>query len=134
MNLPATRTFARVSVLAAATTLVAVPLVAGPAHAGDDDREVRASNGCASGQIKVKAKADDGRIEVEGEVDTNRRGQTWSWTMRRDGNVVARGTGTTAGPSGSFEAERKIADPAGSDRIVFRAVRGGTTCSVGVTF
>jgi len=134
VNLPATGSLARASLLAATAALVTVPLLSGPAHAGDDDREVRASKGCATGKIKVKAKADDGRIEVEGEVDTNRRGQTWSWTMRRDGDVVARGTGTTAGASGSFEAERKIANPAGSDRIVFRAVRGGTTCSVGVTF
>ena len=133
MNHLNTRTAAKAVTLASATALLAVPLVATSAQASDD-REVRASRSCATGQIKVKAKGDDGRIEVEGEVDTNRRGQTWAWTMRRDGTTVARGTGTTAGPSGSFSVERKVADPAGSDRIVFRAVRGGTTCSVAVTF
>jgi hypothetical protein len=132
--MPSTPTIARSSATAAALALLAVPLAAVPAYAGDDDREVRASRACAGGQVKVKAKEDDGRIEVEGEVDTNRRGQDWRWTMRRDGDLVARGTGTTAGASGSFDVERKIADRAGSDRIVFRAVRGGTTCSVAVTY
>jgi hypothetical protein len=118
----------------AAVAVVASTVAVAPAQAGDSDREVRNTNGCATGVIKVKAKADDGRIEVEGEVDTNRRGQTWRWQIRRDGTVAARGTGTTAGASGSFEAERKIADRAGSDRIVFRAVRNGRVCRVGVTF
>jgi hypothetical protein len=130
-----TRTASKVAVLAIAG-LVAVPVTAAPALAGDDDREVRASRACATGVIKVKAKADDGRIEVEGEVDTNRRGQSWSWSFRRDGNLVARGTGRTAGPSGSFSVERKIANPAGADAIVFRAVRASTgkVCRVAVTF
>lgn len=118
----------------AALAVVASTVAIAPAQARGDDREVRNTNRCATGVIKVKAKADDGRIEVEGEVDTNRRGQSWNWQMRRDGTVVARGTGTTAGPSGSFDAERKIANPAGRDRIVFRAVRNGQVCRVGVTF
>ena len=127
------RPAARALTLASAVALLAVPLSTTAAHASND-REVRASTGCATGLIKVKAKEDDGRIEVEGEVDTNRRGQSWSWAMRRDGVLAARGTGTTAGVSGSFSVERKISNPPGSDRIVFRAVRGATTCSVAVTF
>ncbi|HET6562011.1 MAG TPA: hypothetical protein VFG72_09065 [Marmoricola sp.] len=128
-----TRTLTKVSVLATAA-LLTLPLTGGPAQASGNDREVRASHRCATGDIKVKAKADDGRIEVEGEVDTNRRGQEWAWKMKRDGNVVARGTGRTAGPSGSFEVERKIGNPAGSDHIVFRAARSGRVCRVAVTF
>ena len=127
------RRLARTSALAT-VAILAVPAAAAPAMAKDGDREVRASHGCASGVIKVKAKADDGRIEVEGEVDTNRRGQTWAWSIRRDGNVAARGAGTTAGASGSFSVERKIANRAGSDRIVFRAVRNGQVCRAAVTF
>jgi len=129
-----TRTVVRTTALTAVTAVLTLPVLTAPAHASGGDREVRASNPCASGTIKVKAKADDGRIEVEGEVDTNRRGQSWAWRMKRDGNVVARGTGTTAGASGSFSVERRIANRAGSDRIVFRAVRGSRVCSVGVTF
>jgi hypothetical protein len=129
------RTLTKMSVVAT-TALLATPVLAGPAQAGDNDREVAASRSCASGVIKVKAKADDGRIEVEGEVDTNRRGQTWSWTIRRDGTVAARGTNQTAGRSGSFSVERKIGNPPGRDKIAFRAVRSGTgqTCRVVVRF
>jgi hypothetical protein len=129
---PATHRLSKLSAFAT-LAMVATTLAVAPAHASDD-RRVSNTNRCASGVIKVKAKADDGRLEVEGEVDTNRRGQTWSWQMRRDGNVAARGTSTTAGRSGSFSVERKISNPAGRDRIVFRAVRGGQVCSVGVTF
>ena len=132
-HLPMNHRVVKVSILATAA-LTALPLTAGTATASGGDREVRASNGCASGVIKVKAKADDGRIEVEGEVDTNRRGQEWSWRIKRDGDVAARGTGTTRGPSGSFSVERRIGNPAGSDRIVFRAARGAQVCRVAVTF
>ena len=56
---------------------------------------------------KIKAKPDDGRIEVESEIDSNRNGQTWTWTLRHDGSVAAQGRSTTTGRSGSFEVERK---------------------------
>ena len=126
----------RLASLAALATvaIITVPTAAAPANAKGGDRVETATRACASGVIKVKAKADDGRIEVEGEVDTNRRGQRWAWSIRRDGKVAARGTGRTAGASGSFSVERKIANPAGSDRIVFRAVRHGRVCRAAVTF
>jgi hypothetical protein len=127
------RRLASVSALATVAILT-VPVATAPANASGGDRVERASRSCATGVIKVKAKADNGRIEVEGEVDTNRRGQTWRWSIRRDGNVAARGTGTTAGASGSFSVERRIANPAGSDRIVFRAVRNAQVCRAAVTF
>ena len=125
-------TTAKASLLATAA-LLAVPALSMPAQASGSDAVIN-SAGCATGTIKVKAKADDGKLEVEGEVDTNRVGQTWSWAIRRDGNAVARGTGTTGGASGSFGVERRISNAAGPDRIVFRATRGSTTCSVAVTF
>jgi hypothetical protein len=136
MNSTSTSSARRVARLSALATvaLLAVPVAAAPANASGGGRVESASRACASGVIKVKAKADDGRLEVEGEVDTNRRGQTWAWSIRRDGNVAARGTGTTAGRSGSFSVERRIANPAGSDRIVFRAVRNGQVCRAAVTF
>ena len=126
-------TAAKVTLLATAA-LLAVPAVATPAHAKGGDA-VRNSASCASGTIKVKAKADNGKLEVEGEVDTNRVGQTWNWRIVRDGTVAAKGSKTTAGPSGSFSVTRRIANPAGQDTIKFRAVRPATgqSCSVKVT-
>ncbi len=102
---------------------------AGAAHADDDEIERRGS--CSgSTDWKIKTKPDDGGLEVEGEIDSNRNGQKWRWTLRRNGDVVDRGTGTTHPPSGSFEVERKTGNAAGTDRFKFRAVnkRSGEVC------
>jgi hypothetical protein len=77
---------------------------------------------------KLKVKTDDGRLEVEGEVDSNVAGQRWQWTLRHNGSVSDRGAGTTTARSGSFEVERRMVDLAGTDAVVFRAVHDGQTC------
>ena len=125
-------TTAKASLLAT-VALLAVPAVATSAQAKGGDA-VRNSVTCATGTIKVKAKVDDGMLEVEGEVDTNRVGQTWNWGIMRNGTVVAQGSKVTAAPSGSFSVSRRIANPAGKDTIMFRAVRPATgrVCSVSV--
>jgi len=102
-----------------------------PAQAGDDDREVIRHGSCSgTTDWKMKAKADDGRIEVETEIDSNRNGQTWKWTMRHDRAVAAQGRSTTAGRSGSFEVERKTGNGTGTDAFRFRAVNStsGEVC------
>ena len=80
--------------LVAATAPVAV---AGTATAGDGD-VVRRGSCSGSTDWKLKAKHDDGRIEVEGEVDSNRNGQVWRWRMLHNGSVSARGRATTHAP------------------------------------
>ncbi|RYB92083.1 hypothetical protein EUA93_18485 [Nocardioides oleivorans] len=100
----------------------------------DDDRVIRTGDCSSAGTWKLKVKTDDGRLEVEGEVDTNRAGQAWAWTISQNGSVASRGSATTGGRSGSFSVERKIADPAGADRIVFRATRDGNVCQGSLTF
>jgi hypothetical protein len=83
---------------------------------------------------KLKAKLDDGRIEVEFEVDQNRNGVTWKVRIRRNGVRVVKTRATTAPPSGSFSVERKIANPAGSDRIKGRAISpSGQVCKAALT-
>ena len=98
------------------------------ASGGDDDRVIRTGACSGSADWKVKVKTDDGRLEVEGEIDSNTVGQTWRWTIRHNGSVSDRGTATTSGRSGSFDIERRIVDIAGTDSVVFRAVRAGETC------
>lgn len=93
---------------------------AGPALAGDDD-VIRRGSCTGATDWKLKASPEDGRIEVEGEVDSNRNGQTWRWRIRHNGSLSARGTATTQPPSGSFEVRRVLVDAAGTDTIVFRA-------------
>jgi hypothetical protein len=126
-----TRTTTAKASLLAIAVLLAVPAVATPAQAKGGDA-VRSSAACATGTIKVKAKVDDGMLEVEGEVDTNRVGQTWDWRIVRNGTITVRGSKVTTAPSGSFSVERRIANPAGQDTIKFRAVRPATgkVCSV----
>jgi hypothetical protein len=117
-----------------AITLVAL---AGPATAsGGDDRVERSGSCGGSTNWKIKAKADDGRIEVEAEVDSNRVGQAWSWRFKHDGNVFSRGTSTTQAPSGSFQVQRKPVNFAGTDHFVFRAVnpRSGEVCRATVSW
>src|SRR6478609_5548220 len=129
------KTIATATALIAATTLAV--LGATPAHAGDDDREVIRHGSCSgSTDWKIKAKADDGRIEVETEIDSNRTGQTWHWVLRHDGNLVDRGRSMTAGRSGSFEVERKARNSAGADAFTFRAVNraSGEVCVARVRF
>ena len=117
------------ALVSAAVALVAGLLVATPAHA--NDREVVRHGSCSgSTDWKIKAKPDDGRLEVESEIDSNRAGQTWRWALRHDGQVAATGRSRTAGRSGSFEVERKTANSAGKDSFKFRAVNtaGGEVC------
>lgn len=105
--------------------------VLGAGAAQADEGEVERRGSC-SGRTdwKIKAKPDDGGLEVEAEIDSNRDGQKWRWTLRRNGNVVDRGTSTTRPPSGSFEIERQTGNAKGTDRFKFRAVhrRSGEVC------
>jgi hypothetical protein len=91
---------------------------------------VRANGACAAhGSWKLKAKPDDSRLEVEAEVDVNRAGQHWTWTIKRNGNVVRSGSATTKAPSGSFSVNRGLANSAGTDRITFQAVNSAESNS-----
>jgi hypothetical protein len=93
---------------------------------------VRTAGSCsAHGVWKLKAKPDDGRLEVEAEVDVNRAATHWKWTMSQNGKVVRSGTATTTAPSGSFSVNRSLTNRAGTDRIGFRAINtaDGNTCS-----
>lgn len=114
------------------TTLAAAALAfgAGTASAKGGDRFVRVAGTCSPGvSAKLKAKNDGRAIEVEFEVDQNRNGVRWNWRLLRGAVVVRRGTSITHAPSGSFSVERRIANPAGVNRITFRAVSsGGKTC------
>jgi hypothetical protein len=125
---------ARLALAGLATS--ALVLSGGPALAshGGHGGQVTKSGSCSDGaRWKVKAKPDDNRIEVEGEVDSNTAGQTWAWKILDDGAKVSSGGSMTAGRSGSFSIERRITDRAGSDSITFRATHAGEVCTGTVT-
>jgi len=112
--------------------------------AGDDHGGGRGGGGggrvvktgaCSDGaHWKLKVKNDDGRLQVEGEVDSNVSGQTWSWRIKDNGDVAASGSAKTGGRSGSFSVERRIANRAGTDKVTFRASHSGETCKGSIAF
>jgi hypothetical protein len=110
-------------------------LVAAPATpAKDGDVLVRGTCTKASSS-KLKLSPEDGRIEVEFEVDQNRNGVRWTVVLRRPARVVFRGAQITRGPSGSFELRRVVGDTAGGDRIIARATSpSGELCRAAATF
>ena len=117
--------------IAGLTVLTTVPA---QASGGDDYRVIRTGSCSGSAVWKLKAKEDDGRIEVEFEVDSNRNGQVWQVGLRRDGDLFWGGQRTTVGPSGSFDVEKRISNSAGDDVIVGRATHGSQVCRGQVTF
>ena len=96
-----------------------------PAMANDADVIKRGSCTGAS-DWKLKASPENGRIEVEGEVDSNVNGQTWRWRLSHNGRLSARGVAVTKPPSGSFDIRRLMVDAPGTDRIAWRASNPGT--------
>jgi hypothetical protein len=120
------------------TMIIALLAVAAalPAVAPAKTPEVIRTGSCSNGaDWKLKAKNEDGLIEVEFEVDQNVNGRRWTVTITRDGARVFRGVRTTRPPSGSFSVNRRVANPAGSDRIVaVGRTASGATCRGALTF
>jgi hypothetical protein len=125
----------RTALALAASTLaiIGATLPATTAHASGDRATIRTGSCSGNANWKIKARPDDGRFEVEAEVDSNRSGQTWAWNLRRNGHLVANGSARTAGRSGSFSIERRAANSSGEDAFVFRASHNGQTCVARVT-
>ena len=95
------------SATAAITVGLTAPLgvAATPAFASGGGGGVSPSGACTNGgHFKLKAKHDDGKIEMEYEVDPNRAGQVWAVRITDNGAVVVAQHATTAGPSGSLPA------------------------------
>lgn len=116
--------------LAAALLFLGTAMLA-PAAAFADDDSLRGT--CANGaEWEIKAKPDDGRIEIEVEIDTDRRGQTWVWVLQHNGSFSARGVSRTRG-GGSFKVERTTVDVSGPDTFSFRATRNQAVCVATIT-
>ncbi len=120
----------RVGIAAALAVSVAG---AAPAMAKDGDVIRRGSCSGAS-DWKLKLSPEDGRIEVEYEVDSNRVGQTWRVRIVREGTVLFNGSRTTRGASGSFEVRIVARNTAGDDMFNARATHGSETCRGSATF
>jgi hypothetical protein len=120
--------------LALTVASLGLPSTAALAKNGGDAGKRVAGSCTGSSSAKLKVKPDNGRLEAEFEVDQNRRGVTWAVQLRRDGKLVVNTNATTNAPSGSFSVERRVANPAGSDRIAARATSpSGEVCTASLT-
>ena len=92
---------------------------------------VRVAGTCnRSSTAKLKLSPENGRVEVEFEVDENRNGSTWGVTLMRSGDRVLARSATTRAPSGSFEVRALIAPgtPATTVTAVARRAATGEVC------
>jgi len=80
----------------------------------------------AASTWKLKAKTDNGLLEVEFEVDQNVVGDVWNVVMKDNGTRFFRGQRTTQAPGGSFTVRRRIANQSGTDTIQARAKNQST--------
>ena len=117
-------------VLGLAIALVAVPV--GIAKDGD----IRVRGTCTkSSTSKLKLSEEDGRIEVEFEVDQNRNGVRWNVVLLQNGQRIARMARVTKAPSGSFEARVVAPNTSGKDAFKARATSpSGEVCTAQASF
>src|SRR4051794_10525754 len=107
-----------------------------PAVAAKGADVIRTGNCSLSSDWKLKVSPDDGRLEVEFEVDQNRNGQVWNVVLKHNGNTFFSGQRTTLAPSGSFEVRKFTGNAAGTDTIVGRATnpKTGEVCRGAINF
>jgi len=116
-------------VIVAMLIVASLGAVAGPVAAKDGD-VIRRGQCTGASTWKLKLSPENGRIEVELEVDQNRNGKRWNVRLKDNGTLVWTGSRYTQAPSGSFTVRRLVANRAGADWIVARAVnpRSGEIC------
>ena len=114
-----------------ALALVGGAMIAVPATAAAKDGDVIRTGACSSNSDwKLKLSPEDGKIEVEFEVDQNKVGKEWRVVLKKDGERFFSGVRTTQAPSGSFEVNKVTGNGAGHEVIVGKAtnLNSGETC------
>ncbi|HEY2802916.1 MAG TPA: hypothetical protein VGJ67_03250 [Actinomycetota bacterium] len=106
---------------AIAGLMVAGIFSAAPAAMAKGGDVIRRGTCTGSSASKIKLSKEDGRIEVQFEVDENKAGDTWKVKLRHNGDVFFTGNRTTQAPSGSFEVRKLVNDAAGTDTVRARA-------------
>jgi hypothetical protein len=125
-------TIGLVSLVLGAALVLAIG--AGPAAAKRGDI-LRAGSCTGASTSKIKLSEENGRVEVEFEVDQNRNGVRWTVVLTRDGRRIARLVRITRPPSGSFEARVVAGNNPGADTFSARAVSpAGEVCRARATF
>lgn len=112
----------RVALVAALALTVAGAM---PASAKDGD-VIRRGACSGTSDWKLKLSPENGKTEVEYEVDSNVVGQTWRVRIFQNGQRIFAGSRVTKAPSGSFTVRLLAANPAGTDTFKGRAVNPAT--------
>lgn len=107
------------SVVVAALTVGV--LAAAPAAQAKDGDVIERGSCSGTSDWKLKLSPENGRIEVEFQVDQNLVGDVWRVRIRHDGELAFRGKETTGGASGSITVRIVEDDLAGADRFVGKA-------------
>ena len=117
---------------AALALLAVVPasvVLAAPANA-DVEKRIR----CQGAVVELSVDREDGRYEVELDIDGARRGSTWGVVLRHDGTAYTRVV-RTADRDGEVDVDRVRPNRAGKDKfgvtVTHRA--SGVRCSTAVT-
>ena len=116
-------------ILMSLLVLGALGATVAPAAANDAD-VIRTGSCTGASDWKLKLSPENGKIEVEFEVDQNRNDRLWRVKIKQDGIKVWSGLRYTRAPSGSFEVRIVRPNTAGTDTFVGRAVNlnSGEVC------
>jgi hypothetical protein len=121
--------------LVAVLSAPALPGATAVARDGDRDRvEVREAGTCGrSSAMRLRLRAEDGRIRVDTRVRTARTG-TWRLTVLHERRTVLRARVRVTRSSRGFERRVVVPDWAGADAVSARAVSpAGETCTATAT-
>jgi hypothetical protein len=108
-------------VMGALAMLVLATLAAAPAAQAKAGDVIERGSCSDASTWKLKLSPENGKIEVEFEVDQNVVGDVWRVRILHDDELVFSGRRTTQAPSGSFEVRIVEPNQAGTDRFVGKA-------------
>jgi hypothetical protein len=105
--------------------------IAGAMPASAKSGDVIRRGACSGASVwKLKLSPQDGKIEVEYEVDSNKVGQIWAVRLFENGDRIFAGRRMTQAPSGSFSVRVLAANTPGTDSFRARATNlaSGEVC------
>lgn len=117
--------------LVVSSLLLAAMWATVPGAVAKDDKPQKES--CKdSSLVKLKAEPDDPGFLKATAVVFSEDDDVWEWRMRRNDDVVAKDTVKAKDADRSFRIIRRMVDPAGADKIGFRAenTATGEVCAV----